>query len=162
MTKNISIIACVSSDGGLGSGNDLLWHIPADMRFFRKITSGHTVVMGSNTFRSIGSPLPNRRNIVLSRREVNDADVEVCHSEDELRELLEKIDDEIFIIGGASLYRMFLPDAAKIFLTEVQAIRPADVFFPEFSRNEFERKVLQSGEVDGAKFETIEYSRRIK
>lgn len=158
--KSLAMIACVSTDRGLGKGNDLLWNFPEDMKFFRETTSGHTIVMGSNTFRSIGRPLPNRRNIILSRGEIEATGAEVCHSEEELMDLLKTIDDDVFIIGGASLYAMFLPRTDRLYLTEVDAKKPADVFFPEFDRSRFQRQVLAEHEVDGVKFRMVTYDRR--
>jgi len=159
--KDLAIIACVSSDRGLGQDNDLLWHFKDDMKFFRTTTQGATVVMGSRTFASIGSkPLPKRRNIVLSRAEIDRAGVEVVHNETELRKLLAQTDGPKFIVGGASLYQMFIDDAEKLYLTEVAATKPADTYFPEFNRADFVRKVLAAHEQDGIKFEIVEYIRK--
>ena len=157
--KDLSLIACVSSDGGLGWDNDLLWHLKADMRFFRQTTRGATVVMGSRTYASLGRPLPERHNVVLSRGDVA-GDVTTLHSEAELRSYLANLDDKIFIIGGASLYQMFLNDATKIYLTEVQATKPADTYFPQFDHHKYTRKVLAEHLENGISFQIVEYARK--
>lgn len=157
--KNLSIIACVSADRGLGNGNELLWHFRDDMKFFRETTSGATVVMGSKTFASIGRPLPKRRNIVLSRRDLPADNVTVLHSEAELRKYLSSLGGEIFIIGGATLYDMFIRDAEKIYLTEVAATQPADAYFPEFDKTKFSRRVLATHGQDGIKYQIVEYAK---
>lgn len=158
--KNLSMIACVSKDGGLGYQNQLLWVFPEDQRFFRETTMGHPIVMGGNTFASIGRALPGRENIVLSRSEIGAEDVKWFSDKTELDQYLAALDDEKFIIGGASLYRMYVNEAEKIYLTEMEGERPADVFFPEFDKAQFERKILRTGEVDGVKYQMVEYNRR--
>lgn len=156
--KNLCMIACVSRDLGLGQGGELLWHLPEDMKFFREITTGSVVVMGRKTFESIGRPLPHRENLVLSRHEISS--VKTHHDQDALNQYLESVNGTKFIIGGASLYQMYLDEAEKIYLTEVDAIKPADTYFPEFDHNLFSRKVLQAGEQEGIKYEIIEYARK--
>lgn len=160
MTPELDMIACVSRDGGLGKDNKLLWHFKDDMRFFRQTTLGSTVVMGSKTFQSLGRPLPKRINIVLSRHPSDDTGVTWCRNKEELDQLLSGATGKKFIIGGASLYEMFLPEAEKIYLTEVDAVKPADVYFPEFDVDKFDRKVLKTGVTDGIKYKMIEYTRK--
>lgn len=157
--KEIALIACVSKDLGLGYDNELLWRIPEDMKFFRTTTRGATVVMGSKTFASIGKPLPGRKNVVLSRRNL-DTDVEVVHNEAELSKRLAAESGQIFIIGGASLYAMFINQADRLFLTEVDSTKPADTFFPTFDRKLYERKVLTKGQENSINYEIVEYTRK--
>lgn len=157
--NNISLIASVSQDYGLGKSGQLIWHIPEDMQFFRQTTTGHTVVMGRKTYESIGRPLPKRRNIVLSRGEIS-GDVEVCKSRAEIEQLLQDSDDEVFIIGGASLYEMFVGDANRILLTEVAGAQPADAFFPQFDKSLFDRTIIQTGNHEGVKYQIVEYRRK--
>lgn len=159
--KNISMIACVSRDLGLGNKGELLWRIPEDMQFFRQTTLGHPVVMGGTTYRSIGKALPERQNIVLSRSEIDDPNVKCLHSLNQLEEYLEKLADEVFIIGGASLYETFLPRANRLILTEVDGERPADVFFPKFDPANFEAHTLKTGEAEGVKYRIVEYIRKV-
>lgn len=158
--KNLAMIACVSRDGGLGKGNDLLWRFPEDQKFFRDTTMGAVVVMGSNTFDSIGRVLPGRENIVLSRYEIDAKEAKVFHDKSKMDEYLASIEGDKFIIGGASLYDLYLPEAEKIYLTEVDAEKPADVFFPKFDRNSYNAKILQAGETQGIKYRMVKYSRK--
>lgn len=157
--KNLCMIACVSSDGGLGNDSQLLWHIPEDMKFFRETTQGSAVIMGRKTFDSIGKPLPKRENVVLSRSQGNDKSVMWC-DEKMLNDFLSNYAGKKFIIGGASLYKKFLPEAEAIYLTEVDAEKPADVYFPQFDHTQFDQEILQQGEHDGVKYQMIKYTRK--
>lgn len=127
----ISLIAAIGKNNELGKGNSLLWHMPADMRFFRETTKGHTVIMGRKTFESLKGPLPNRKNIVITRDEnYTKAGIEVVHSLDEAIKLAG--DGEVFIIGGAEIYRQSIEVADKLYITHIDATdKDADTFFPE-------------------------------
>ncbi|MEX2029326.1 MAG: dihydrofolate reductase [Candidatus Paceibacterota bacterium] len=129
----ISLIAAIGKNNELGKGNTLLWHMPADMKHFGEITSLHPVVMGRKTFESIGRPLPNRRNIVITR-DVNykQKGVEVVNSLAGALDLFPNQNEEIFIIGGAEIYKQTMPIADKLYITHIDAEeREADAFFPE-------------------------------
>lgn len=158
--KGLSMIACISRDRGLGYQGGLLWSLPEDMRFFKQTTMGHPVVMGSKTFRSIGRPLPGRQNIVLSRGELDG--VRVIHNKDELDKYLDGLDGEKFIIGGASLYDMYLGDAEVLYLTEVEGEKPADTFFPAFNKADYRREVLKTckNDLDLTEFNIVKYTKR--
>jgi len=135
MTKpRLSIIVAVDEKRAIGKNNQLLWHIPEDMKHFKELTTGHAVVMGENTYRSIGRPLPNRINIVLSL--APDFAPEGCFVVRSIEEALdiaeEHESEEIFIIGGASIYKQFLPLVDRLYLTQVAGVHEADTFFPEF------------------------------
>jgi dihydrofolate reductase len=131
---NISIIASIGKDNELGLHNKLLWHLPDDLKSFKEVTTGHTIVMGKKTFESIGRPLPNRKNIVLTRDQNYEAEgCIIAHSPEEILKFVNN-DDEIFIIGGGEIYKIFLPLANKLYLTEVDASLPADTYFPKFSK----------------------------
>lgn len=139
----ISLIAVVARDRGIGKDNKLLFDIPEDLQHFKKITKGHTVIMGLNTYKSLPSgALPNRRNIVVSFDQIELPDAEVCLSIDEALEKT-KNEEEIFFIGGASIYQQSIKFADKLYLTLVDAIKPADTYFPDYS--EF-AKVKTTGE----------------
>jgi dihydrofolate reductase len=135
----IAMIAAMGENRELGMNNDLLWHISDDLKRFKRITSGHTVIMGRQTFESIGSrPLPKRRNIVLSRNTTTDQnDVEYAASVDEV---LKKVAEEdlVFVIGGAKIYELFLPQANVLHLTHVHSTYMADCYFPDFPKDEWE------------------------
>lgn len=129
--SKLSIIAAVSENNAIGKDNQLLWHLPADLKHFKALTTGHTIIMGRKTFDSIGKPLPNRRSIVVSRNTALKIEgVELAYTlEDALRLAGNK--EEVFIIGGAEIYRQSLPFADKIYLTRVHQQHEADAFFPE-------------------------------
>ena len=128
----ISLIAAIGKNNELGKKNALLWNLPADMKHFRETTSGHTVIMGQKTFESIGRPLPNRRNIVLTQdKNLKIAGVEIVYSPEEVENLLDK-DTENFVIGGGMIYKLFIDKADRLYITHVDASFPdADTFFPE-------------------------------
>jgi dihydrofolate reductase len=136
--KQISIIVAIAENNAIGKDNKLLWHIPADMKYFRQITTGHTVVMGKSTFLSLpGGPLKGRRNIVITDN-VNDR-FEGCETVFSIEEAISQCDDdkESFVIGGASVYRQFLPFASKLYITKVNKPFEADTFFPEIKPAEW-------------------------
>lgn len=136
--KKISIIVAIAENNAIGKDNKLLWHIPADLRLFKRITDGHTVIMGKNTFLSLPKrPLVNRRNIVISDNEKDHfPGCEMAFSIDEVLQKCEP-DKESFVIGGASIYRQFLPFANRLYITRVHRSFDADTFFPELSPDEW-------------------------
>ncbi len=159
--KSLNLIACISRSLGLGYQGDLLFHIPADLEFFRTTTLGSPVVMGGKTFRSIGHALPGRENIVLSRSPIPGESITSFSDLAELKSYLKTLDSDIYIIGGASLYSAFLPDADYLYLTRVDAEPPADAFFPEFDVKDFSAKILQDQPAsdDNPAYQIIKYSR---
>ncbi|MEK9174064.1 MAG: dihydrofolate reductase [Patescibacteria group bacterium] len=133
----ISLISAIAeSNRAIGKNNQLLWDIKADMDHFRTLTTGHAIVMGEKTFHSIGKALPRRVNIVLTdNREFEAENVLVGYSIDEVLELARLHEtEEVFIIGGGSIYTQFLPLASRLYLTLVAGEYEADVFFPEYSQ----------------------------
>jgi len=126
----ISIIVAIAENNAIGKNNQLLWHLPADLKHFRVITSGHTIIMGRKTFDSVGKPLPNRRNIVVTRQDIKIEGCEVVKSIDEAIALCEG-EDEVFIGGGAEIYRQAMDKTNRIYLTIVHKAFDADTFFPE-------------------------------
>ena len=116
----ISLIAAVSENFAIGKDKKLLWHLPADLKFFKEKTLGHCIIMGRKTFESVGKPLPGRRNIVITRNENWKAEgVEVVKSLEEALSL-SKDDAEPMIVGGAEIYTLALPLANRIYLTQVE------------------------------------------
>jgi dihydrofolate reductase len=127
--KPISIIVAIAQNNAIGKDNQLLWHIPADLKRFKKLTTGHTIVMGKLTFYSLPiRPLPNRRSIVIT--DIPGEQIEGCTMAYSIQEAIEKMDDEKenFIIGGGSVYRQFIPFADQLYLTIVQKDFEADTF----------------------------------
>jgi dihydrofolate reductase len=136
--KNISIIVAVAQNNAIGKDNRLLWHISDDMKRFKKITVGHTVIMGKNTYNSLPNrPLKDRVNIVISDNQADRFDG--CEMAFSIEEAISKCRDynECFIIGGASVYRQFFPYASTIYLTKVHKEFEADTFFPEIKPEEW-------------------------
>ena len=132
----ISLIAAVDAAGGLGMDGHLLCHLPADLQYFKAMTIGKPVIMGRKTYQSIGRALPRRLNIVLSRTRGAIAGVEVVASLAEALQLVTTA-PEVMIIGGASLYAEALPSAQRLYLTRIQHIFTADVFFPSINWSEW-------------------------
>ena len=132
----MDIIVAVAKDWGIGKDNDLLFHIPEDMKYFRKMTKGSTVVMGRKTLESFpnGEPLPNRTNVVLTRsRDYEKEGVIVVHNFEELEAL--NLEEPVFVIGGASVYRNLLSKCRRAYITKIDAVKPADTFFPNLDEN---------------------------
>jgi dihydrofolate reductase len=127
----ISLVVAASTNNVIGSDGGLPWHLPDDLKHFKRLTVGKPVIMGRRTFESIGRPLPDRRNIVMTRDAVYAAEgCDVVTSVDEALDLVEDA-DEVMIIGGGQVYRDFLPHADRIYLTRVQADVEGDTYFPD-------------------------------
>ncbi len=140
-----SIIACIGKNHELGKENQLVFHIKDDMKFFRETTAGHKIVMGRKTWESLPSKLPHRENIVLSSRDFDGPDL-IVHDIEQFIHDYQDSDEEIFIIGGGSIYEAFLPHATNLYLTEVDSSVPdADTFFPAFDKSKYSHKVIKKG-----------------
>ena len=133
----ISIIVAVAQNGVIGDKNSLLWHISEDMRFFKRTTSGHPVIMGRKTYESLGRPLPNRTNIVISRTLRSIEGCTVVGSLEEAVAMFPK-EEEVFIIGGAQIYALALNIADKLYLTRVCHDYEGDTSFPEWNEQEWQ------------------------
>ncbi len=157
----ISIVVATSENRVIGKNNQLLWHISEDLKRFKKLTTGHTVIMGRKTFESIGQPLPNRHNIVISRSE--GLKFKGCTAAKSLADALEiaSTDEEVFIIGGGEVYRQALPLPERIYLTLVHANYEGDTFFPALNPNEW--KVVREEKVsppEGPGISFLDYVRQ--
>lgn len=160
----LSIIVAITKDFGIGKDNDLLLHIPGDLKHFKNTTKGHTIVMGRRTLESLpNGALPYRRNIVLSTDKNYTVDkCEVAHSIDEVRELC-KDDDEVFIIGGGAIYQQFYPIADKLYLTIAETSVEADTHFPDIDFDqwtELSREDIAKGEKCDFAYSFINYERK--
>jgi dihydrofolate reductase len=155
----ISLIAAVSENNIIGGGNTLLWNLPEDMKHFRDKTRGHTVIMGRKTFESIGKPLPDRKNIVITRdKNYLSHGVDIVESLDEAlrvasleqgREFEENQDEvEIFIIGGGEIYRQAIGRANKLYITEVHQDFKGDTLFPVIDKSIWEETSREDRKVD--------------
>ena len=159
--NTLTIIAAIGKNNELGYKNDLIWHLPDDLKFFREKTTGKTIVMGYNTFLSLPKLLPNRKHIVLSSDKLDIKDVTSFTNLEDLIKFIKEIDEEVFIIGGASLYKQFIDLVDKMYLTEVESeFKEADVYFPEFNKDEWERIELLENENNNIRFKHIEYRKK--
>tara|TARA_B100000745_G_scaffold256499_1_gene179279 strand:- start:2782 stop:3279 length:498 start_codon:yes stop_codon:yes gene_type:complete len=159
----ISAIAAVGQNLELGKKNELIWRIPADLKRVKELTTGHPIIMGRNTYESIGRPLPNRTNIVITKN----ADYEApgCIVVTSLEEALEEAGavnaEEIFIFGGASIYKEALPITDKLHLTEIDASdSEADSFFPEYKSEFVPHETPYEESHEGLRYRHVTYMRK--
>jgi dihydrofolate reductase len=140
----IAIIAAMAENRVIGRNNALPWHLPEDLKRFKRLTLGHAVIMGRRNYESIGRPLPGRRNIVVTRRPDYEAPgCVVVHSPAEALAAAED-DEEIFVIGGAELYAQFLPSAHRLYLTLVHAEVDGDTLFPAFDWSDWQETARET------------------
>lgn len=149
--SNISLVVAVAHDSVIGFENRLPWRLPEDVKFFKNLTWGNIVVMGRKTYESIGKTLPARLNIVFSGKKI-DSDVITVSGLGEFMELKEQMaateewqDKEIFVIGGESIFKLFLPYAQRIYLTRIYEKFEGDTFFPLFQENEWKLVYSEKG-----------------
>jgi dihydrofolate reductase len=152
--KPFKAIAAMSLNRVIGVGNKIPWHLPEDFKWFKKMTTGHVIVMGRKTFESIGRPLPNRTTIVLSRSPLSITGVKMIADLQQLDALESELGGrEIFICGGAQVYEQALPMCSDLYLTLVKRNVEGDAFFPKFE-DEFEMKAEI---LDGPEFKILHY-----
>ena len=130
----ISIIAAIGKNRELGRGNDLIWHIKEDLKNFKNLTMGKYIVMGKNTYESLPKHLEGRKYIVLSSSLSEIENGLLFNDFNKLLEFIKDVDEEVMIIGGARIYKLFLPFADKLYLTEIDSEEKADVYFPDFNK----------------------------
>lgn len=152
----LSIIVAVDENFLIGNGNDLPWNEPADLKYFKKITMGHYLLMGYNTYLSIvnriGKTLPGRTSYVLTYEKVLEHDAIIVSNVDELINRFK--DEELFVIGGKMVYEMLLPKADKLYLTRIEGTHEGNVYFPAINFNEF--KLISSKKENNLTFEVYE------
>jgi|688.fasta_scaffold231337_3 dihydrofolate reductase len=155
----INIIVATSKNRVIGNNNSLIWKLPADLKRFKQITTGSTVVMGRKTYESIGKPLPNRRNIIITR-DTNYL-VDNCEVVNSLEEALMLCNNECFIIGGGEIYKQSIDIADKIYLTLVQEDFEGDTYFPEIGKEwtKVFREDFEGDEKNEHKYSFIDYER---
>ena len=161
----LSIIVAVANNNVIGKDNQLIWHLPEDLKRFKRLTTGHTIIMGRKTFESLGRILPNRKHIILC----NDAQLQI---EDENVEILEDIallkpyiesEEENFIIGGATIYKLLMPYANKMYITHINQAFEGDVYFPEIKQEEWKIIEKEKGlkdEKNPYDYEYVTYTRK--
>ncbi len=128
----LSIVVAKAKNNIIGKNNEIVWHLPEDLKHFRELTTGHTVIMGRKTYESLGKPLPNRKHIIFSQNpdlKINEENVQVVHSLLEIQDLIEG-EEEAFVIGGAMIYNFLMPYVKKMYVTEIKKDFDGDTFFP--------------------------------
>ena len=158
----VSIIVAIAENGVIGDKNALLWNIKEDMRRFRTTTTGHPVVMGRKTFESIGRPLPKRTNVVITRGDSEFEGCLVAHSIEDAVQMFPS-EEEVFIIGGAQIYKQALPLADKLYLTIVHRAYEGDTSFPDIDYSEWDelsREEFERGEEYDGSFTFIDLKRK--
>jgi dihydrofolate reductase len=132
----VTAVVAISENHVIGKDNKLLWYLPADLKHFKQITTGHTVIMGRKTYESVGKPLPNRRNIIITRQAITIPGCEVVNSIEAALALCAD-EPEVFIVGGAEIYRQSITLTDRIYLTIVHKEFEGDSFFPEIKKEEW-------------------------
>lgn len=161
----LSIVVAKARNNIIGKDNSLIWNIPEDLKYFKNLTMGHTIIMGRKTFESIGRVLPNRKHIIFSQNldfKLKDENVEVVHSLWQIQDLIED-EEEIFVIGGAMIYYFLMPYAKKMYVTEINEEFNGDTFFPKISFDvwkETSRKKGIKDEKNNLDYEFVTYERR--
>ncbi|SNR61520.1 dihydrofolate reductase [Hymenobacter mucosus] len=144
-----ALVVAVADNGVIGGENRLLWHLPLDLQHFKQLTQGHPIVMGRRTFESIGRPLPNRTNIVVTRQLDWQAEgCQVAHSVPQALEMARAVNEDVMVIGGGEVYRQALPAADTVYLTEVHYAFEGDVVFPDLNPLEWREETRERHEPD--------------
>ncbi|MBR6632905.1 MAG: dihydrofolate reductase [Clostridia bacterium] len=159
----MNLIVAIDKNNGIGKNGDLLCHLSADLKHFKEVTTGKTVIMGYNTLISLpkSAPLKNRRNIVLYEKDIEIEGAEVVHSLDELFELIKDVDtDQLFVIGGAMVYTLLMPYCKRLYITHIEKAFDADRFLPEIKADQW-RAIEESEtmEEEGIPFRYVTYER---
>lgn len=161
----ITLAVAKSENDVIGADNKLLWHLSDDLRRFKRITSGHPIIMGRKTYESVGKPLPNRTNIVITRnQDWNSEGIKVVNSLEKALELAKEFDSEIFIIGGGKVYEQSMEIADAIELTEVHHTFDGDTFFPEIDLSvwkEVSRENFKKDERNEYDYSFVRYEKKI-
>ena len=162
---NISIIVAKAKNNVIGKDNQLIWKLSSDLRFFKKTTTGHHIIMGRKTYESMGKPLPNRTSIVITRNqdfEIPEGHFVVYSLEEAIRLCISKNLGQVYIIGGAQIYKEAINICDEMLITEVDASPDGDVFFPEFNLSNWKKEngeIFQKDEKNEFNFEIATYKR---
>ncbi|MHA8082907.1 dihydrofolate reductase [Aquirufa sp. A-Brett2-15D] len=161
----IKILVAFDENRVIGKNNELIWHLPADLKRFKSLTTGHVIIMGRKTYDSIGKPLPNRTTIVISRNP--DLQIEgvicTCSMEEAILKAKSLSREEIFIVGGAEIYKLSLAVADQILVTQLHDIFEGDTFFPEIVADQWEVTERERGVTDEKnpyQYSFLTYSRK--
>ncbi|MDQ0350809.1 dihydrofolate reductase [Alkalibacillus filiformis] len=144
----LSLIVAMDDNQVIGLNNDMPWHLPNDLKYFKKVTSGSPIVMGRKTFESIGRPLPNRHNIIMTRNEqYTQESCSIVHQWEDLSPLVDG-EEEVFIIGGSELFKDALEQVDYMYITRIHETFDGDTYFPTINWDDWELVSEQSGELD--------------
>jgi dihydrofolate reductase len=134
----ISLLVAMDKNQLIGKDNDLPWRLPADLAYFKRVTMGHPIIMGRKTYDSIGRPLPGRENIIVTRDTSYKAEgCKVIHSIEEIVKMNQQTDQELFVIGGAEIFKEILPHSDRLYITEINEEFEGDTYFPAFDKAEW-------------------------
>ena len=159
----ITLVAAISSNNVIGKENSLPWNIPEDLKRFKQMTSGHTILMGRKTFDSIGRPLPNRQNIVMTKDENFEREgIKVINDFYEALELIKESNEDVFVIGGSKIYELFEPVANSLAITRILKDFEGDAFFPDINWDlwQIEKEEKFFDEKSNIECKLIEYSKK--
>ena len=162
----LSIIVAKAKNNIIGKDNKLIWKLPADLKRFKELTTGHTIIMGRKTFTSLGKVLPNRKHIIFSQNpdfKINEENVQIVHSMLEIQEYIEN-DEENFVIGGAMIYNLLMPHVNKMYVTEINEEFEGDTFFPKINPEIWKETSREKGpkdEVNNLDYDYVIYERGI-
>ncbi|USK58486.1 dihydrofolate reductase [Peribacillus asahii] len=145
----ISLIVAMDQKRVIGKDNQLPWYLPADLQYFKKVTMGKPIIMGRKTFESIGRVLPGRENIIVTRNQsYTNSDCTILHTIDEIKQYADQSEQEVFVIGGAEIFKEILPVTDRIYITEIEASFEGDTYFPSLDENEWTTCSSTPGIVD--------------
>ena len=160
----LSIIVAVAKNNVIGKDNKLIWHLPEDLKRFKRLTTGHNIIMGRKTFESLGRVLPNRKHIILcndAELNIEDENVEVLDDVSKLEKYINS-DEENFVIGGASIYKLLLPKAEKLYITEINQEFEGDVYFTKIKEEDWKVVEREQGLKDEKNPYDYEYVTYVK
>lgn len=161
----LSIIVAKSQNNVIGKNNKLIWHLPEDLKRFKKLTTGKTIIMGRKTFESLGRVLPNRKHVVLTKNldfNIDNEMVEVVHELEEIKKYVNS-EEECFVIGGGVIYNMLMPYANKIYATVINKEFEGDTYFPNIDEEVWKIEKIEKGlknEANPYDYEYIDYIRK--
>ncbi|MFJ7678236.1 dihydrofolate reductase [Peribacillus sp. NPDC097206] len=145
----ISLIVAMDEKRVIGKDNKLPWHLPADLQYFKKVTMGHPIVMGRKTFESIGRILPGRENVIVTRNHEFKAEgCTILHDVDQIKTYADNSEQEVFVIGGAEIFKEILPVTDRLYVTEIHEVFEGDTFFPIINETEWETVETTPGVTD--------------
>ncbi len=143
----LSMIVAMAKNYVIGKDNQLIWHLPEDLKRFKKLTTGHTIIMGRKTFESLGRILPNRRHVILCHdmaMKIENENIEILEDISMLEKYIQS-EEEHFVIGGATIYRLLMPYANKLYITKIEEEFEGDVYFPEIKEEEWQELEREEG-----------------